>query len=163
MRRPAYPRGITREPVQRVPRGMRLIERSTEVPPAARTAVASLISMWDFKRRVGFGAPEAAPAPGQVGTLSLRVFGRWFDEPVRVVWAGASGFGYEAMPGHPLYGEESFVLDESGRFTARSISCPATWRWRVVTPALRILQHRTMAAYVRVVNDAVRESASTRR
>lgn len=147
---PRYERGSTRHPIVSAPAGMRADERSVAVPLAARDRVAALIRSWEFKRRVGFGTPDAPPYAGQEGLLSVRVLGVLFREPVRVVWADEHGFGYETMPGHPLYGEESFVLDH-GVFTARSISVPATAGWRLLAPALRLLQRTTHARYIRVV------------
>lgn len=84
-----------------------------------------------------------------------------FAEPIRVVWAGPDGFGYQTMPGHPLYGEESFVLD-AGFFTARSISRPATGPWRVAGPMQRMLQRRTMGRYAQAVREVIGEQGSPR-
>ena len=150
MRLPAYERGITRIPIVDPPAGMRVHEASVSVPPHRRAAVAALVSSWELKRRVGFGTPEDPPAPGAEGTLSLRVLGVLFREPVRVVWAGEAGFGYETRPGHPLYGEETFELKD-GVFTARSLSCPASPVWRLLGPLLRALQRRATAGYLREV------------
>lgn len=149
-----YPRGVTRAPLTSVPAGMRVMERSVVVPPAARDAVAELVSSWEFKRRAGFETPTAAPVPGEEGVLVKQLFGVRFAEPVRVVWADGRGFGYETMPGHPLYGEESFILGEDGVFTARSVSRPATRAWRLANPALQMLQRQTMRRYVAVVEHA---------
>lgn len=152
---PPYERGITRHPLERVPRGMRLSERSVTVAPDAQDAVATLIRSWEFKRRAGFSGPETAPAAGLEGMLTKRVFGITFTEPIRVVWADEHGFGYETRPGHPIYGEESFVL-ENGMFTARSISRPSTLVWRLLSPALRFMQRTTHARYTRIVGAEAR-------
>lgn len=142
---------MTRHPLVRVPAGLRGAETSIAVPPTARDAVAALISSWEFKRRAGFETPGGTPAAEAEGILATRLLGIRFAEPVRVVWADATGFGYETRPGHPLYGEESFVLDDRGVFTARSISRPATWFWRLGTPALRMLQRSVFRRYIRIV------------
>ncbi len=139
---------------------MRISEHSTVVDPAARDAVAALVSSWEFKRRAGFEVPDTAPAPGLEGTLAKRLFGVRFVEPVRIVWADESGFGYETRPGHPIYGEESFRIDENGVFTARSISSPSTWFWSLLGPALRMVQRATHARYVQIVRDAAAASPS---
>lgn len=152
---PPYERGITRHPIDRVPRGMRLSERSVTVVPAAQDAVAALIRSWEFKRRAGFSGPETAPVAGLEGMLTKRVFGITFTEPIRVVWADEHGFGYETRPGHPIYGEESFVLDD-GVFTARSISRPSTLTWHMLSPALRFMQRTTHARYTRIVEAEAR-------
>ncbi|WP_144872981.1 DUF1990 family protein [Microbacterium sp. 1.5R] len=155
MRRPPYERGVTRHALVDVPSGLRAEERSVEVPETARPAVSALIRSWEFKRRAGFGTPDAAPKEGQEGRLSKRVLGVRFSEPIRVVWASEHGFGYETRPGHPLYGEESFVLDD-GVFTARSISRPATLLWVVLAPALRWMQRSTHDRYIAIVSAEVR-------
>lgn len=162
MPRPAYERGMTRHPLDVVPSGLRGSERSVAVPPVARPAVAALVSSWEFKRRAGFEVPGDRPAPGVEGTLAKRLLGIRFAEPVRVVWAEASGFGYETRPGHPIYGEESFVLGDDGVFTARSVSRPSTGTWRLLTPVLRMLQHRVFGSYIRIVEDEIsRATAAT--
>lgn len=153
---PPYERGITRHPlVGDAPHGMRLSERSVAVAPDARDVVATLIRSWEFKRRAGFAGPADAPVAGLEGMLTKRVFGVTFTEPIRVVWADEHGFGYETRPGHPIYGEESFVL-EDGVFTARSISRPSTLFWRLLTPALRFVQRTTHARYTRIVEAEAR-------
>jgi len=141
---------------------MRLSERSTAVRPASRDAVAALVSSWEFKRRAGFDVPDGEPATGAEGVLAKRLFGVRFVEPVRVVWADESGFGYETRPGHPIYGEESFRIDEQGVFVARSVSRPSTWLWRLLAPALLVLQRSTHGRYVRIVQDEADSSTESR-
>ncbi|WP_054682845.1 DUF1990 family protein [Microbacterium sp. No. 7] len=153
MRLPPYPRGITRGPLTAVPAGLRAAECSVRVAPSAAPAVAALISSWEFKRRAGFETPAGAPEPGAEGVLATRLGGIRFAEPVRVVWAGEHGFGYETRPGHPLYGEESFAIDEDGVFTARSVSVPSTPFWRLGTPAIRLLQRDVFRRYQRIVRE----------
>ncbi|WP_045264905.1 DUF1990 family protein [Microbacterium oxydans] len=153
---------MTRDPVRAAPKGMRLSERSTVVGPAARDAVAALVSSWEFKRRAGFDVPDGAPAAGVEGVLAKRLFGVRFAEPVRVVWADESGFGYETRPGHPIYGEESFRIDKHGVFVARSVSRPSTWVWRLLAPALLLLQRSTHGRYVRIVQDEAGSSSKSR-
>ena len=155
---PAYERGLTRRPLDAVPDGMRGSERSTIVRPESVATVAALVRSWEFKRRAGFEVPTPEPFTGEEGVLAKRVFGIRFVEPIRVVWADEGGFGYETRPGHPIYGEESFQIDEHGVFTARSVSRPASVFWMLMSPALRFLQRRTHAQYVRIVQDAASQS-----
>ncbi len=125
------------------------------VPVSARARVLDLIGGWEFKRRAGFETPSGAPEPGVEGTLATRILGIRFVEPIRIVWADPTGFGYETRPGHPLHGEESFRLGEDGLFIARSLSRPATAIWWMLTPALRMLQLATHRRYIRIVRDCV--------
>ncbi len=147
--RPFAP-GITRHPVAEAPAGYRLVERSVPVPAEAQERVGRLVGTWGFKAHAGFEVPATPPRPGEDGVLALRLCGIRFVEPVRMLWAGEQGFGYETLPGHPLDGEESFVLD-GGLFTVRSLSRPATRGWRMLTPALRIVQHRSVRRYLEAV------------
>ncbi|WP_223628105.1 DUF1990 family protein [Microbacterium sp. EST19A] len=151
---PAYERGLTRRPLAAVPTGMRGSEHSTVVRPESVATVSALVRSWEFKRRAGFDVPEGEPSVDREGVLAKRLFGIRFVEPIRVVWADDSGFGYETRPGHPIYGEESFQIDEQGVFTARSVSRPSSLFWVLMSPALRFLQRRTHAQYVRIVQDA---------
>ncbi|MFS0854246.1 DUF1990 family protein [Microbacterium sp. 179-I 3D4 NHS] len=159
---PAYERGITRGALLAAPAGMRLSEHSTAVASSDHDAVAALIRSWEFKRRAGFDVPDGAPVPGAEGLLSKRVLGIRFSEPIRVVWADEHGFGYETRPGHPVYGEESFVL-EDGVFTARSISRPSAPLWKLLSPALLLLQRRTHARYTRIVDAEAAGASAPRR
>ncbi|MFK4759780.1 DUF1990 family protein [Microbacterium sp. ZW T5_45] len=150
MRSPAYSRGVTANPIADVPRGLRVDELSTAVPASARDAVGALIGSWELNRRVGFDTPSTPPVLGADGVLSRRVLGIRFDAPVRVFRADPHGLAYETRPGHPLYGEETFVVAE-GRFTVRSISRPSTFLWWMLTPALRLMQRSVRRDYVRAV------------
>ncbi|MGO1508709.1 MAG: DUF1990 family protein [Microbacteriaceae bacterium] len=132
-------------------RRLRLDVREVQVPDAGREAVAALVSSWEFKRRAGFGTPEGEPSTGARGVLTKRLLGIRFAEPIQVTWASDRGFGYRAMPGHPLVGEESFALDEDGVFSARSTSRPASLIWWLAYPALRLLQWSTHRRYIRIV------------
>lgn len=158
---PSYPQGITRDAVHSVPPGLRLDQRSTVVPAASEPAVAALIRSWDFKRRAGFTAPTEDPILGQEGLLGKRVLGIRFTEPIRVIWADESGFGYETRPGHPLFGEESFRMID-GVFSARSVSRPSSALWWILSPALRIFQAITHRRYIRIVEDTVRRNEALR-
>lgn len=147
---PAYERGITRHPLVDVPQGLRGVERSVRIPAESADAVAALVSSWEFKRRAGFEVPSSVPEPGVEGVLVKRLLGIPFREPVRVVWADERGFGYETRAGHPLYGEESFMLGADGRFVVRSVSRPSTLFWRMTAPALRVLQRSALTRYLAI-------------
>jgi uncharacterized protein (UPF0548 family) len=79
--------------------------------------------------------------------------------PVRVVYVVDEerrvGFGYGSLAGHPLSGEESFVVehreDDSVWIVVRSFSRPATWYLRLAAPLLRLKQRRLTKRYLRAL------------
>lgn len=83
-----------------------------------------------------------------VGVLSLR-------EPVRVIAVvdepDRRGFSYGTLPGHPLSGEESFVVERRGDgsvwLTIRSVSRPASPLWWLLLPAMRLAQLWFLSRY----------------
>lgn len=87
-------------------------------------------------------------APGDTAELTLppRFFGLTF--PCRVIYVidepNRKGFAYGTLPGHPVSGEESFIVDQTDDgsvwLTIRSFSRPSSWRWWVVYPLLRLAQ-----------------------
>ncbi|MEO6826265.1 MAG: DUF1990 domain-containing protein [Microbacteriaceae bacterium] len=82
-----------------------------------------------------------------------------FSVPVRVVYLldepNRVGFAYGTLLGHPLSGEESFVVelreDNSVWLTLRSLSRPSTVPYRLVTPLLRLQQGRLTTRYLRAL------------
>lgn len=79
-------------------------------------------------------------------------------QPVRVIYVidepNRKGFAYGTLPGHPLSGEELFVVDleDDGSvwLMLRSLSRPAPGRWTAAAPLLavaqRVLRRRYFAA-----------------
>lgn len=118
---------------------------------AAMTGAADAIFCWRMHRAVGMriaaSAARAAPGVtvvGAIGAGALRIV-----TPCRVIWAagpgtGATGFAYGTLPGHPMRGEESFLLDTDGDgqvwLTIESFSLPALWFARAAGPAAPVLQ-----------------------
>lgn len=104
--------------------------------------------------------PDGLPfvAPGDSVWLVFKLGPLRLKEPVRVVYVidepGRKGFAYGTLPGHPLSGEEMFVVDleDDGSvwLTIRSLSRPAPGKWTVVAPILsliqRVLRRRYFAA-----------------
>jgi len=78
-----------------------------------------------------------------------------FREPVRVVAVidepNRRGFAYGTLPGHPLSGEELFVVerrdDDSVWLTIRSLSRPASPGWWAALPVLRLAQLWFLSRY----------------
>lgn len=87
-------------------------------------------------------------------------------EPVRVAFVvdvpGRCGFAYATLPGHPVTGEEAFIVHRTpdGRvwFTLRSLTQPGVKRWRLAFPMILIAQRwyrrRYLHAMRRIVHDS---------
>jgi uncharacterized protein (UPF0548 family) len=91
-------------------------------------------------------------------------FGPFHPEaPVRVVYtideADRVGFAYGTVHGHPLSGEEAFLVsrepDGSVWLTLRVFSRPASWPLRLASPVLRIVQGVFMRRYLKSLHPAV--------
>lgn len=88
-----------------------------------------------------------------LGRLSLRV-------PCRVVYVvdepDRKGFAYGTLPGHPVSGEEAFVLERGhdGRitFTVSAFSRPATMFAKLGGPVGRTIQHMMTERYLRALD-----------
>lgn len=106
-------------------------------------------------------APDGTPyiTAGVTAVLKVTVLGRTFDAPVRVVYVvdepDQVGFAYGTLEGHPVSGEESFVVerraDDSVWLVIRMFSRPATRGYRMGAPALRAVQRRQVHKYLRAL------------
>lgn len=162
------PAGVTRpeDTVWSAPAGRRAYERTVDVGTGdecwagARTALLS----WTVKTRSGFAVePGSGSDPGvrhgadywlvaSVGPLRIR-------EPARVVAVvdrpDRCGFAYGTLEGHPVSGEEAFVLhrDDGGlvRLTLRSVTAPGAGRWRAAFPAVLVAQRWYRGRYARAL------------
>jgi uncharacterized protein (UPF0548 family) len=110
-------------------------------------AAAALLHSWRMHRGVGLRVEASGPAVE--GTTVLARLGV-IPAPCRVVWSvpvvesdagGVAGFGYGTLPGHPVRGEEGFVIALAGDgdvwFELAAFSVGATWYARAAGPALR--------------------------
>lgn len=104
---------------------------------------------WGVKTRSGFSVPDDTEArPGQRLDVRFRIGPVVVREPVEVVevvrTADRVGFAYRTLPGHPVDGEEAFVVTREGDavwLTLRSLTRPSTTRrWALVFPLLRVAQ-----------------------
>lgn len=84
------------------------------------------------------------------GLLPIRAPARvvyLIDEPRR------KGFAYGTLPGHPLSGEEAFIVDQtedgSVWLEIRSITRPSSWFWWMLAPFLRAAQASFTRRYFR--------------
>ncbi|WP_227000736.1 DUF1990 family protein [Protaetiibacter intestinalis] len=97
---------------------------------------------------------DAIVRAGDTGMLRAPFWPKEF--PVRVVYVvdepTRRGAAFGTLPGHPLAGEELFVVerrdDESVWFTVRIFSRPASGFWRAVLPALRLVQAMLVRRYL---------------
>ncbi|TPW73620.1 DUF1990 family protein [Schumannella sp. 10F1B-5-1] len=126
---------------------------------------------WRVKTASGFRVhpePTAAVEVDALLTITARVLAVTITEPVEVVEvvdeARRVGFAYRTRPGHPVAGEEAFVVhrdggegDGAGRggdvvLTIRSLTAPAPQQpWRALHPILRLAQLVARRRYLRAL------------
>jgi uncharacterized protein (UPF0548 family) len=110
--------------------------------------------------RVEVASPDGmlpAPEVGMEGRLTARVAGVVpLRAPFRIITAEFdeadwAGFAYEALPGHPELGRESFYVTRTDglvEFTVTAFSKPAVWYSRLGGPVTRIVQNRYTNKYL---------------
>jgi uncharacterized protein (UPF0548 family) len=160
-----YPEvGATRS--ARLPAGYVHTERRAVIgsgQQAWNRAVAGLFS-WRAQRGAGLRVRASGPADaaGTVVVLTAGLSWLGYDIPCRVVWARASGpvqgFAYGTLPGHPVSGEESFLVgmepDGDVVFTLRAFSRPATALARLGGPASSAVQSLALDRYIAAIRRA---------
>ena len=155
------PVGGTQNAVLVAPSGYRASERTTRIGAGAefwQFAVHELMT-WGIKRRAGFRVPALGVRPGDDVTLTFGWGVLSLHEPVRVVQVidepRRRGFAYGTRAGHPIRGEESFIVehrsDDSVWLTIRSFSRPSSAGWWVLDPLLRIAQLIVTRRYLRAL------------
>ncbi|MFD1846467.1 DUF1990 domain-containing protein [Arthrobacter flavus] len=111
---------------------------------------------WKVKTASGFEVDAVCPAvPGARVVVTARLFGLTVIEPVEVMYvvqeATRSGFSYRTLPGHPVDGEESFIVYRRGNevyLTIRSLTRAASKQpWRALFPILLIAQRIVQRRY----------------
>lgn len=122
---------------------------------------------WGIKTRSGFAIAGDDDAPAGASPVALHQR-RWLmanvgpftiREPIRVVAVvdepDRKGFAYGTLAGHPISGEEAFVVerrpDGSVWLTIRSVSRPSTLVWRALSPALALAQRFYRRRYFRAL------------
>jgi len=103
------------------------------------------------------GTPQVAP--GVSADLVVTVAGFRFTAPVRVVSVTTDvnrvGFAYGTLHGHPVQGEESFIVERhpNGSVWAviRSFSKPGSWYFSLGAPLLRWQQRRFIKRYLQAL------------
>ncbi|MBC7300808.1 MAG: DUF1990 domain-containing protein [Nocardia sp.] len=143
--------------------GFRRFETSVVIGHGEQTwtAASKAVLRWGVKRRSGF---RVAPDMPVVSDVEYRISAGWgpfsVHEPVRVVAVVHTehrcGFAYGTLPGHPVSGEETFVVhrDSTGTvcLTLRSLTRPApAGPWRFVFPVLLPAQWFFRRRYLRAL------------
>lgn len=115
---------------------------------------------WTVKTRSGFAVDDPGPVvAGDRPVITAGVLGITVREPVEVVQVVQQrdrvGFSYRTLPGHPVDGEEAFIVHREGDrvvLTVRSLTRPAAQQpWRVLFPLLRIAQAVAHRRYLRAL------------
>lgn len=143
------------------PAGFRRYERTSLIGRGddAWRQASSDVLRWAVKTRSGFRVEEPTVVRGHTLIITATVLGITVREPVEVVEVVEAsdrvGFSYRTLPGHPVSGEEAFIVHRDGDrvlLTLRSLTAPAPsgfWRW--VHPLLRLAQHIARRRYRRAL------------
>jgi uncharacterized protein (UPF0548 family) len=146
--------------------GFRAYERSARIGSgtAAWEHASAAVMVWGVKTRSGFDV-----VPGTGSDIEVRLHRRFtlvarigpcrVREPVQVVTTvrepGRQGFAYGTCIGHPVSGEEAFIVwqDEAGDvwLTLRSLTRPSSGIWRVLFPLLLVAQRWYRMRYLRAL------------
>jgi uncharacterized protein (UPF0548 family) len=118
------------------------------------------VLLWRVKTASGFSVDSTGPVTrGERVIVRAHLLGVTVVEPVEVVAVvhetDRVGFAYRTMPGHPVSGEEAFIVHRQGeevRLTIRSLTRAAPQQpWRLLYPVLRIAQRVVRARYLRAL------------
>lgn len=113
---------------------------------------------WRVKTASGFAVDSTGPvAEGDRVTVTARVLGIVVVEPVEVVSVVEEqdrvGFAYRTLSGHPVRGEEAFIVHRHGDdvyLTVRSLTRPAPQQpWSTLYPLLLIAQRIARRRYMK--------------
>jgi uncharacterized protein (UPF0548 family) len=144
------------------PAGYSTFTRTRTLAEADFDHAGALLMAWQAHERAGLrvaASSKRAEAGAVVlmrlgiGRVSIRIPCRVvyvIDEPNRV------GFAYGTLPGHPVAGEELFLVQGNGdgrvTFTVSAFSRPASTLTRVAGPATRWAQSQMINRYPRGLN-----------
>ncbi|MFE8885235.1 DUF1990 family protein [Pseudarthrobacter enclensis] len=126
--------------------------------PTVWARAAEEVLSWKVKTESGFAVESRGRvSPGQRVTVTARPCGVPVVEPVEVTdvvrEADRVGFSYRTLPGHPVDGEEAFILCRHGEdvhLYVRSLTRPASQQpWRLLFPALLVAQRIVRRRYLR--------------
>jgi uncharacterized protein (UPF0548 family) len=138
------------------------------------TFAAEAVLVWGIKTRSGFTvqAGDGAPAEGPVRLdrrywLVAHLGWLRVKEPIQVVAVvdepDRKGFAYGTLVGHPVSGEEAFIVqrrtDASVWLTIRSATQPTTFPWRLAHPVVMAAQRRYRHRYLRALTGPLATAA----
>lgn len=148
------------------PEGYRRFERTVRLGFGDELWVSASqgVLAWAVKTRSGFTVPRPADGEprvrvGQDVTIVVELGPFRLREPARVIAVVENpdrcGFAYGTRPGHPVRGEEAFIVhrsaDGSVWFTLRSLTRSAGGRWKVAFPAVLLAQRVYRRRYLRAL------------
>lgn len=148
------------------PSGYRRVERTTRIGQGLEcwNVATAAMGQWTIKTRSGFSvqpAPDGEPAvrEGQDYTLLAALGPCTLSEPVRVVAVvdrpDRRGFAYGTRHGHPVSGEEAFIVHRSPDgtvwLTIRSMTRPGRGLWWLAFPAVLVAQRWYRRRYQRAL------------
>jgi uncharacterized protein (UPF0548 family) len=151
-----------------VPQGYRRFERTTYLGHGERfwQQTSTDLLSWAVKTRSGFRVvtgrgEELRVKQGQDRVLVASLGPFALREPVRVVSVvddpDRCGFAYGTRAGHPVSGEEAFIVhrttDGDVWLTLRSLTRPAGGLWRLVYPAALVAQRFYRLRYSRALRE----------
>ena len=140
------------------------VKRTIGVGRAAFTRAAAALLDWQVQRRSGArvlaagGVTEGSEAllrfgPGRLSVAAPVQVVHVVDEPRR------RGFAYGTLPGHPVSGEEAFVVelrsDDAVVLTVTAFSRPARWAVRIAGPLAGLGQRLMAERYLRSLDAVV--------
>lgn len=123
-------------------------------------AAADLLR-WEVKTRSGFHVEDDQPATaGAELIVTARLPGVTVREPIKVMEVidtdDRVGFSYRTLPGHPVSGEEAFIVHREGDriiVTVRSLTRPSPRQpWRALFPVLQLVQLVVRRRYLRALS-----------
>ncbi|WP_417220452.1 DUF1990 family protein [Arthrobacter sp.] len=115
---------------------------------------------WRVKTASGFTVDSTEPVSvGERLDIRVHLLGRVIIEPVEVTSVVAEadrvGFAYTTRPGHPVEGEEAFIVhrqDDTVHLTVRSLTRAAAEQpWRALFPFLLVAQRVVRRRYLRAL------------
>ncbi|WP_314173657.1 DUF1990 family protein [Streptomyces winkii] len=152
------------------PAGFRRLRVSSRVGDGDEdfAVAADAVMTWRLHRAAGvrFVTDARRAAPEAVVVVGLGIGRLRSRAPCRVVWTldrpRRTGWAYGTLPGHPVRGEEAFVVvqDEDGsvRLEVLAFSRPAAWFTVAAGPVLPVFQRWYARRCGRVLRRLVRES-----